>query len=91
MMAEPSRLERLVAGVLGAGLSISLMLLAFGLALTLLQFAPRLREQLARTGFDRPHGDADGARCGVGRQLRHRGRLEVLFITLRSWQSLSSA
>ena len=51
MMAEPSRLERVVAGVLGAGLSISLILLAFGLALALIQFAPAAAEQLLRTGL----------------------------------------
>jgi uncharacterized membrane protein len=51
MMAEPSRLERLVAGALGAGLSISLILLAFGLALTLIQFAPAAAEHLLRAGL----------------------------------------
>ena len=51
MMAEPSRLERLIAGVLRTGLSISLILLALGLALTLIQSAPEAADRLLRAGL----------------------------------------
>lgn len=51
MIAEPFRLERLVAGVLRIGLSISLALLALGLILTLNQTAPEAADRLLRVGL----------------------------------------